>query len=57
MKEQVKYTALVKKINNLTYHFKDSDTAPIHFINSRGLMDIYNEIKNGNISIGKIEED
>ena len=53
----MKYTALVKKINNLTYHFKDSDTAPIHFINSRGLMDIYNEIKNGNLSIGKIEED
>ena len=53
----MKYTTLVKKINNLTFHFKDSDTTPIHFINFRGPMDIYNEIKNGTISIGKIEED
>ena len=53
----MKYTTLVKKINNLTFLFEDSDTTPIHFINSRGPKDIYNEIKNGNISIGKTEED
>ena len=43
--------------NNLTYHFKGSNTAPINFIDFRGPMHIYNEIKNGNISIEKIEED
>ena len=48
-----------KKINfnNLTYHFKGSNTAPINFIDFRGPMHIYNEIKNGNISIEKTEED
>ena len=43
--------------NNLTYHFKGSNTAPINFIDFRGSMHIYNDIKNGNISIEKIEED
>ena len=43
--------------NNLTYHFKTSHTAPINFIHFRGPMHIYNETKNGNISIEKIEED
>ena len=43
--------------NNLTYHFKGSNTAPINFIDFRGPMHIYNEIKNGNISIEKTEED
>ena len=42
-----------KKINfnNLTYHFKGSNTAPIRFIDFRGPMHIYTEIKNGNISV------
>ena len=31
--------------NNLTYHFKGSNTAPRHFIDFRGSMHIYNEIK------------
>ena len=43
--------------NNLTYHFKGSNTAPINFVDFRGPMHIYNEIKNGNISIEKTEED
>ena len=43
--------------NNLTYHFKGSNTAPINFIDFRGPMHIYNEIKNVNISIEKTEED
>ena len=43
--------------NNLTYHFKSSNTAPINFIDFRGPMHIYNETKNGNISIEKIEAD
>ena len=36
-----------KKIdfNNLTYHFKGSNTIPINFIDFRGPMHIYNEIK------------
>ena len=53
MKEQVKYAKLVKKIdfNNLIYHFKRSNTAPVNSIDCRGPMYIYNEIKNCNISI------
>ena len=43
--------------NNLTYHFKGSDTAPINFINFSGPMYIYNELKNRNVSTEKIEED
>ena len=42
--------------NNLTDHFKDSNTASINFIDFRAPMYIYSEIKNGNISIEKIEE-
>ena len=41
--------------NNLTYHFAGSNIAPINCI--RGSMCIYNELKNGNISTEKIEED
>ena len=44
-------------VNNLTYHFKGSNTAPTSFTDFRGLMHIYNEITNDNISIEKIEED
>ena len=40
-----------------TYHFKGSNTAPINFIDFRGPMHIYNEMKNSHISIEKIEED
>ena len=43
--------------NNLTYHFKASNIAPINFIDFTGPMHIYNEIKNGNISNEKIEKD
>ena len=43
--------------NNLIYHFKGSNITPIHFTDFRGPMHIYNEIKNSNISIEKIEED
>ena len=43
--------------NNLAYHFKDSNTAPINFIDFNGPAHICDEIKNGNISTSKIEED
>ena len=43
--------------NNLTYYFRSSNLAPINFIGFRGPMHIYNEIKNGNVSIKKAEED
>ena len=48
-----------KKINfnNLTYHFKGSNTAPKSFIDLESPMCIYNEIKNDNLAIEKIEED
>ena len=42
---------------NLTYYFKGLNLASINFTGFRGLMHIYNEIKNGNMSIEKIEED
>ena len=49
---------IIKKsnFNNLTDHFKDSNTASLNFIDFRGPMYIYSEIKNDNISIEKIEE-
>ena len=43
--------------NNLTYHFKSSNTAPTSSIEFGGPIHIYNEIKNGNISIDKNQED
>ena len=43
--------------NHLTYRFKGSNIAPMNFIKFKGPMHIYNEIKNGNVSIKKIEED
>ena len=47
----MKYTPLVKKINlnDLTYISEGSNTAPINFIDFRGPMHIYNEIKNSKI--------
>ena len=43
--------------NNLTYYFTDLNLAPINFIKFKGPMHIYNDIKNGNTPIEKIEED
>ena len=36
--------------NDLTYYFKDTNINPISFIDFNGLIYIYNNIKNGNIS-------
>ena len=49
MEKQVKYTTWVKTIHfsNLTYHFKGSNTAPINFVDFRGPVHIYNDIKSG----------
>ena len=44
-------------LNNLTYCFKGPNFAPINFISFRGPLNIYEEIKNGNISVKKAEED
>ena len=43
--------------NNLTYYFTSPNLVPINFISFRGPLIIYNEIKNGNTSIKKAEED
>ena len=43
--------------NNLTYKFKDENLDPIHFIDFKGPLHIYNNMKNGNTSITKKEED
>ena len=43
--------------NNLTYYFISPNLALINFIAFRGPMSIYDEVKNDNISIEKIEED
>ena len=42
---------------NLTYYFKSKDIVPINFIGFRGPLHIYENIKNGNTSIKKVEED
>ena len=41
--------------NNLTYYFKGKDISPINFFGFRGPMHIYDNIKNGNTSLEKIE--
>ena len=43
--------------NNVIYYFKDSNLPPINFIGFRGPLNIYEEIKNRNISIETIEEE
>ena len=43
--------------NNLTYYFEDSNLAPINFISFRGPLNIYEEIKNGNVWTEKVEEE
>ena len=43
--------------NNLTYYLKSPNLASINFIGFRGPMYVYNEIKNGNMSMENIEED
>ena len=41
----------------LTYKFKSKNIAPINFISFRGPLNIYENIKNGNISIEKVKKD
>ena len=43
--------------NNLVYYFKGRDIAPINFIRFIGPLHIFNEIKNGNTSLKKVEKD
>ena len=43
--------------NNLTYYFKNKKISPINFIGFRGPLHIYNNIKNGNTSLEKIDKD
>ena len=42
--------------NNLTCYFKSPDLAPINRISFRGPLNIYENIRNGNISIEKLKE-
>ena len=44
-----------KKIdfNNVTYEYKDKGLTPINFVGFRGLLNIYENTKNGNKSIAK----
>ena len=44
------------EFNKLTYYFKNQNLAPLNFIGFCGLLNIYEEIKNGNISIKKTKE-
>ena len=55
----MKCATLVKrnKFNILNYHSKDSESASINFIGVTGPMHICNEVKYGNDSIEKIQED
>ena len=43
--------------NNLVYYVKGSNIAPINFIRFRGPLHIFNEIKNVNTSLKKVEKD
>ena len=43
--------------NNLTYYFKSSNLVSINFIGFRGPLNIFEETKNGNISIKQSEGD
>ena len=43
--------------NNLIYYFKGKNISPINFIGFKGLMHIYNNIKNDNTSIEKMKKD
>ena len=44
-------------LKDLTYYFTCPNPAPINFIGFRGRLNIYNDIKIGNISIKAVEED
>ena len=44
------------EFNKLTYYFKNQNLAPLNFIGFRGLLNIYEEIKNGKISIKKAKD-
>ena len=50
--------SISKEINfkNLNYNIKGSNTAPINFTEFRDQIYIYNEIKNGKISIKKLKK-
>ena len=43
--------------NNLTYYFKNKNISPTNFIGFRGPLHIYNNIKNDNTSLEKIDKD
>ena len=43
--------------NNFVYHFKGPNITPINFIRFRGPLHIFNEIKNRNTLLKKVEED
>ena len=53
MKEWMKYKNEEINFNNFTYYFESPDLAPINLIGFTGPLNIYEEIKNGNISIKK----
>ena len=42
-------------LNYLTYYSTSSNLAPINFIGFRGPLNIYNEIKNGNILVKNVD--
>ena len=55
-KEYIKHKKLLKNCNNLTYQIKGLNTSSVNFIDFRGALHIYNEIKNGNMSIKKLKK-
>ena len=42
--------------NNLAYYFKSPNLAPVNFIEFRGPLNIYEKIKNGDISLEKAKD-
>ena len=43
--------------NNLSYYFKNKNISPINFIGFRDPVHIFDDIRNCNTSIKKVEED
>ena len=58
VKEWMKYIFWVNKLilKFSPYKFKSENIAPINFISFRGSLNIYENIKNGNISIEKVKK-
>ena len=54
--DKIQYMSKQIYFNNLAYYFKSPNLAPINFIGFRGPLNIYEKIKNGDISLEKAKD-